>query len=73
VKLKWEDAGCASSYNVVVRKGAVNGKQVYEEKKLKATEDLTTTLQKGQTYYWRVTAKNKNGKSNSEWWSFTVK
>lgn len=72
-KLKWQAARCAVTYNVIVKQGSKTGIKVFNKKNLVTTEVTTTALTKGKTYFWRVTGKNPNGKTNSAWQSFSVK
>lgn len=71
-KLDWEDARCATKYKVIVRQGSTDGPNVFKQT-VTSSEATTSGLVHGLTYFWRVAAKNANGKSNSDWWSFKVK
>lgn len=73
VPLDWSDAVCASTYQVKVKLGAKNGPNAYTQKGITASQATTTTLTKGQIYFWRVTAINGAGKTKSAWQSFKVK
>lgn len=74
VALDWADTKCADTYDVIVRLGEPNGKKKFKAVDLPDSQVTTTKpLVKGQIYYWRVTAKNENGKSKSDWWWFKVK
>lgn len=73
VPLDWDDPVCATTYKVQVKLGATNGTNAYVKKGLIASQDTTTPLAKGQTYYWRVTAFGPGGKAKSAWQSFRIK
>lgn len=73
VALDWNDPNCVDAYDVIVNHGSTTGTKAFKKKNLSVSEVITTALTKGQTYYWRVTAKNAFGKSNSEWRAFKVK
>ncbi|MBI4672582.1 MAG: hypothetical protein HY741_13065 [Chloroflexi bacterium] len=73
IALDWNDANCATSYDVIVKLGATNGPKKFKQVNLAISQATTSALTKGQTYYWRVTAKNANGSAKSVWWSFKVK
>lgn len=66
-------AGCADTFKLVVRQSSKHGPKVDQVSELAYGDYLTTQLQKGQTYYWRVTACNGAGCAKSVWQSFTVK
>ncbi len=73
VTLDWNDANCATSYMVIVKRDAPNGPRVFKKTNLALSQTKTTALTSGQTFYWRVIAKNNFGKAKSEWRMFTVK
>jgi predicted outer membrane repeat protein len=73
VFLDWNDANCANVYDVIVKLGSTSGPKAFKQKNTTNSQTQTSALTKGQTYYWRVIAKNANGKSKSDWWKFTVK
>lgn len=73
VTLDWNDAQCATSYMVMVKRDSPIGARVFKQKSLVLSRSKTTALTSGQTYYWRVIAKNSFGKTKSGWRSFTVK
>jgi hypothetical protein len=70
-KLDWLDSICANKYKVQVRDGSSTGPIVFAKKE-GISEAVAGTFVKGKTYYWQVTGIG-NGKSKSDWWSFTIK
>ncbi len=64
---------CADSYRLIVRQDSKQGPRVDQVKGLIFPAYLTTTLQKGHTYYVRARACNANGCTRSPWSSFTIK
>jgi hypothetical protein len=72
VLLKWKRTTCANSYHVVVKRGSINGTQVFAKTYLKETQITTTFLARGHAYYWRVQACNQVGCTNSAWFSFFI-
>ncbi len=73
IALDWNDPNCATAYDVIVKQGSTTGPKAFKKKNLDLSQATTGDLTKGQTYYWRVTAKNSIGKTNSDWQSFKVK
>jgi hypothetical protein len=73
VKLEWSNTACAKTYKVVVRQGSATGPLVFLQGGLTQTQALISPLTLGVTYYWRVTAVNRFGKTRSLWFHFTVK
>ncbi|MBI4671247.1 MAG: hypothetical protein HY741_06210, partial [Chloroflexi bacterium] len=73
VALDWSDARCGTTFSLVVKRDSQTGKTVDKLKKVPVSQHTTKPLQKGKTYYWRVTACNKNGCAVGDWWSFKVK
>jgi predicted outer membrane repeat protein len=71
--LDWNDTNCATKYTVTARRGSTTGAKAFAKKNLTVSQATTSALVKGETYYWRVTAINSNGKTQSDWWSFKVK
>ncbi|RAV11487.1 S-layer homology domain-containing protein [Paenibacillus contaminans] len=62
VKLSWEKVGAAKSYNVK-RSDSPGGPFVTKRSNLTTTTFTDTTAQKGNTYYYQVTAVNQYGES----------
>lgn len=74
VFLDWNGESCADSYKVLVRLGSKKGNKVVNQQNWRVTEFTTKALQRGQTYYWRVSAcSNTFGCSNSAWQNFKIK
>ena len=73
VALDWNDANCATSYMVIVKRDTPKGPRVFKQNNLALSQIKTTALTSGQTFYWRVIAKNNFGKTKSDWRMFTVK
>ncbi|MBI4674429.1 MAG: hypothetical protein HY741_22525 [Chloroflexi bacterium] len=71
VSLDWEDASCATRYNVVVRLDSKKGDAVVKDK-ANASQFLTKALEAGKTYYWQIKACNAVGCTASPWWNFQV-
>jgi len=71
VKLKWNAANCAETYNVKIQ-DAATGKTVDSATGLTELKYKTVTLTKGKTYKWFVQAVNGNGKTKSVKRTFTV-
>ena len=73
VTLDWNDANCATSYMVIVKRDTPKGPRVFKQQNLALSQIKTTALTSGQTFYWRVIAKNNFGKTKSDWWTFKTK
>ncbi len=73
VTLDWNEASCATSYMVIVKRDTPKGLRVFKQNNLALSQAKTTALTSGQTFYWRVIAKNTFGKTKSDWRMFTVK
>lgn len=73
VALDWQDAQCAQSYKIIVRLGTPQGATIQKKGGLENSAFTTKPLAHGQTYVWRVFAKNAFGKTKSDWWTFTAK
>jgi hypothetical protein len=73
VALDWNDANCATSYMVIVKRDTPKGPRVFKQNNLALSQTTTGTLAKGKTFYWRVIAKNTFGKAKSSWRAFTTK
>ncbi len=73
VALDWNDANCATSYMVIVKRDTPKGPRVFKQNNLALSQTKTTLLTSGQTFYWRVIAKNTFGKTKSDWRMFQTK
>lgn len=71
VKLKWNAAECAETYNVKIQ-DAATGKTVDSATGLTELKYKTIALTKGKTYKWFVQAVNGNGKTKSVKRTFTL-
>lgn len=72
VALDWTDATCATFYKVLVRQDSQTGIKADSKNGLLDSNYTTKALAKGKTYYWRASACNQFGCSNSGWWKFNV-
>ncbi|MFN8546034.1 MAG: hypothetical protein U0807_17785 [Candidatus Binatia bacterium] len=72
VPLDWEDAECADSYDVVVRMKSKRGKQADSATSLHESQYTTKALKK-KAYWWRVSACNTVGCTDSAWQRFRTK
>lgn len=70
--LDWNDTDCANTYNLVVRKGSKKGPVVMEKTGLWDSTVKAKKVTAPGVYYWRVTAWNEFGSTNSPWRHFTV-
>ncbi len=69
--LQWWYVGCATRYEVIVRKGSASGPTVAHQAQLKDAQYTFTKPTKTGTYYWRVRACDQFGCSPwTPWWSF---
>jgi hypothetical protein len=69
--LRWNAASGASSYYLQLGTSTLFSTNVVDDSLLTGTSRQVGPLQNGQTYYWRVRAKNSGGVSPfSEIWSF---
>ena len=73
VTLDWNDAKCATSYTLVLRKGDVNGKIVAQAENLTTSEFVTQPLKRGETYYWSVRACNAAGCGKARGGTFVIR
>jgi hypothetical protein len=65
-------ATCAEKYKVIVRKNSKTGPRVFKAK-LAETRVKTDKLQRDKKYFWRVRARNDEGKGKwSSWWKFKI-
>ncbi len=71
-QLDWDDTPCTSRFVVSVREGSKTGPTVFRAR-LGESQVNTSTLPRGQTYFWRVLAINSVGRAKSRWSSFAVK
>lgn len=72
IALNWDLTSCAAFYKVTVRRGSKTGTPVVTNNYQPFYAYLVGSLPKNITYYWRVTACNEQGCSNSAWWHFTA-
>jgi hypothetical protein len=72
-KLNWSDTACADTAQVIVRQGSKKGPRVLNQDGLTESKAHVSDLISGETYFWRVVAKNSFGKSKSAWFEFSVK
>ena len=72
VTLDWNDVTCATYYKVLVRQDSTTGPKAWGKPSLTVSQSTTGTLTKDKTYYWRASACNTGGCTNSSWWSFKV-
>lgn len=70
--LDWAGPDCVKNFSVVVRQGSKTGPVVFSKAKTTRTEVMTTPLAKNKKYFWRVTACNGKGCSNSSWGKFKI-
>ncbi len=73
VTLDWNDAKCATRYNVIMKIGSPQGARVFKQNNLTLSQTTTGALAQGKTFYWRVIATNEFGKAKSSWRAFTTK
>lgn len=74
LELHWETASEGAAYTLNVSKDQSFGDSLFiDETGLTETSYNLTELEGGATYYWRVSATNKNGQGDwSEVWNFKV-
>lgn len=68
-KLKWNQAGCATTYNVTIQDSL--GQTVAKETGLTKLQ-YSPLLTAGYTYKWFVQAVNEHGKTKSAAWTFFI-
>lgn len=67
-ELKWAKSDDADNYSLFL--GTGNPPEFFAT--VNGTAFLANTLNYNTTYFWKVEAENKNGKTESETWSFTT-
>ncbi len=73
LKLIWNASSGASTYNVQVSKSPDFSTMEIEQHDVVDTTFQLTNLEKSSTYYWRVSAENRNGASEwSDVWTFST-
>lgn len=72
IVLSWNTPTCGAFYKVTVRRGSKTGTPVVTNNYQPYYVYPIGSLPKNFTYYWRITACNEQGCSNSAWWHFTV-
>lgn len=73
VALKWLDANCATTYQILVRQDSKQGTIVADIKGLGSVGYTLNGLAKGHTYFWRVKACNGTKCKAGSWSSFIIK
>jgi hypothetical protein len=72
VLLDWKNMPCQPTYAVEVRQGSPSGKVVDSASNLSTSKHKTTSLARGHTYYWHVTACIVGGCNQSKVRHFTI-
>jgi predicted outer membrane repeat protein len=72
VPLDWAGPDCATSFKVRVRQGSTSGPVVFTATRFPSSQVTTSTLARGHSYRWHVTACDTSGCTTGPWWSFTV-
>ena len=73
VSLDWADTKCATTYQVILKRGSWSGDTIVNKKGLTQSNLQTPELDAGKTYYWVVKACNTKGCVTSDMWNFIVK
>ena len=69
--LSWSDGGGATSYRVYFGTDSTPDSGEYKKEQTSTTYD-PGTLSYSMTYYWRIDAKNSDGTTTGDVWSFTT-
>lgn len=73
IEFSWNAPDCVKHYHIEIRAGSTDG-TVFADKNVKTTTFSTRKLEKGITYYWRVSSCNAKGKCVSgDWFSVRIK
>ena len=71
IQLAWNAVDCANTYDLVIRADSKTGDIVFQNSG-QDSQALTKKLERGKTYWWRVTAWQNGLPHHSKWRSFTI-